>query len=363
MIFRTPDFYRDFHCIADRCSDSCCIGWEIDIDPDTLARYQAVPGPFGEELKQGIVQSEDGASCFRLDASERCVFLDQRNLCRIYSQLGEDALCTICTRHPRFFNWFGPVKEGGHGLCCEEAARLWLCRDTPLTLVSEEIDEAPDGALPQWFPLLEKARGLALSRLEAPELPLWERLGFLLALGELLQPCVDEDDFPQAEALVEALGENELAELTSSKPHSDPPAALLEWHRGLSPMNPQWPRRLQEALEKLPESWETRSPWLRTHGQFLQNLAVYLCFRYFLRACLDGDVAGRCRFIVSACLTVLALALTEDGPFPLLAKDYSKEMEYSEEALDAISEAVWQEPLFSPANLLGWLRQLDSQSK
>lgn len=100
-----------------------------------------------------------------------------------------------------------------------------------------------------------------------------------------------------------------------------------------------------------------------THGQFLQNLAVYLCFRYFLRACLDGDVAGRCRFIVSACLTVLALALTEDGPFPLLAKDYSKEMEYSEEALDAISEAVWQEPLFSPANLLGWLRQLDSQSR
>ena len=274
MIFRTPDFYRDFHCIADRCGDSCCIGWQIDIDPDTLARYQAVPGPFGEELKQGIVQSEDGASCFRLDASERCVFLDQRNLCRIYSQLGEDALCTICTRHPRFFNWFGPVKEGGHGLCCEEAARLWLCRDTPLTLVSEEIDEAPDGALPQWFPLLEKARGLVLSRLEAPELPLWERLGFLLALGELLQPCVDEDDFSQAEALLEALGENELAELPSSKPHSDPPAALLEWHRGLSPMNPQWPRRLQEALEKLPESWETRNPWLRTQGQFLQNLAV-----------------------------------------------------------------------------------------
>ena len=68
-----------------------------------------------------------------------------------------------------------------------------LCRDTPLMLVSEEIDEAPDGALPQWFPLLEKARRLALSRLEAPELPLWERLGFLLALGELLQPCVDEE--------------------------------------------------------------------------------------------------------------------------------------------------------------------------
>ena len=27
-----PDYYKDFQCIADKCKDSCCIGWEIMID-------------------------------------------------------------------------------------------------------------------------------------------------------------------------------------------------------------------------------------------------------------------------------------------------------------------------------------------
>ena len=34
MILTFPTFYRDFKCIANRCTDSCCIGWEIDIDED-----------------------------------------------------------------------------------------------------------------------------------------------------------------------------------------------------------------------------------------------------------------------------------------------------------------------------------------
>jgi lysine-N-methylase len=29
-----PDTYPEFCCIADRCRHSCCIGWEIDVDPD-----------------------------------------------------------------------------------------------------------------------------------------------------------------------------------------------------------------------------------------------------------------------------------------------------------------------------------------
>ena len=31
-----PDYYDEFQCIADKCSDNCCTGgWEIDIDEDT----------------------------------------------------------------------------------------------------------------------------------------------------------------------------------------------------------------------------------------------------------------------------------------------------------------------------------------
>jgi lysine-N-methylase len=37
MKLRAPKYYLDFACIADRCKHSCCIGWEIDVDADTMA--------------------------------------------------------------------------------------------------------------------------------------------------------------------------------------------------------------------------------------------------------------------------------------------------------------------------------------
>ena len=45
-----------------------------------------------------------------------------QHLCRTILTLGEEKLCNICTEHPRYYEWFGSVKEGGIGLCCEEAA-------------------------------------------------------------------------------------------------------------------------------------------------------------------------------------------------------------------------------------------------
>lgn len=45
---RRPSYYKNFRCIGSACTDNCCIGWEIEIDADTLAYYQTVSGSFGE---------------------------------------------------------------------------------------------------------------------------------------------------------------------------------------------------------------------------------------------------------------------------------------------------------------------------
>ena len=52
------------------------------------------------------------------------MFLNQKNLCDIYIELGEDALCEICTQHPRFHNEYGNIRQTGLGMACEEATRL-----------------------------------------------------------------------------------------------------------------------------------------------------------------------------------------------------------------------------------------------
>ena len=46
MIWCEPSYIKEFHCIADKCSDTCCAGWEIVLDEDALERYEQTEGSF-----------------------------------------------------------------------------------------------------------------------------------------------------------------------------------------------------------------------------------------------------------------------------------------------------------------------------
>ena len=110
MLLKMPSYCKNFRCIADKCTDNCCIGWEIDIDTSSAEYYKTVNGSFGEKLKNNITESP--APSFIL-CGERCPFLNKQNLCDIIINLGEDKLCQICRDHPRYFEWFSNIKEGG----------------------------------------------------------------------------------------------------------------------------------------------------------------------------------------------------------------------------------------------------------
>ena len=104
MLLRVPDFYDSFRCIAGKCTDTCCIGWEIDIDETSAARYANVKGNFGNTLRENI---EDGH--FKLLPGDRCPFLRQDGLCDMICHLGESSLCDICREHPRFVEVYGDI--------------------------------------------------------------------------------------------------------------------------------------------------------------------------------------------------------------------------------------------------------------
>ena len=143
MKIYAPDSYPRFRCIADRCRHTCCVGWEIDIDPGTLAQYQRTGGETGQKLRESIALSPEPH--FILSAGERCPFLTDRNLCELILQ--GLPLCQICADHPRFRNYWSDRVEMGLGLACEEAARIILTSPGPLRLIpvgeDEEKTEAP----------------------------------------------------------------------------------------------------------------------------------------------------------------------------------------------------------------------------
>lgn len=122
-----PDYYFEFKCIADKCKHTCCAGWEIDIDEVSLERYKA------DGL--GHISCDDEPH-FILDKNERCPYLNENNLCELIIKHGEGYLCSICTDHPRFRNYWENLTETGLGMCCEAAARLILTRNKPMKLTA-----------------------------------------------------------------------------------------------------------------------------------------------------------------------------------------------------------------------------------
>ena len=138
MKVRVPNYFNEFKCIASECEDTCCAGWEIVIDDETHKRYENVEGEFGEILRSKIVKS-DGENIFLLN-NGNCSFLNEKKMCEIYINLGEDHLCYTCQQFPRYTEEFLDLKEVGLSLSCPEAARIILRKAENTTFNLSEED-------------------------------------------------------------------------------------------------------------------------------------------------------------------------------------------------------------------------------
>ena len=150
MKLYAPSYYEKFKCIADRCTHSCCVGWEIAVDEDSLHRFGEM-GADGEQIRSHIRSDKDGA-VIELSETDRCPFLDEAGLCRIISKHGEGCIPRICREHPRFYTRICDRVEMGIGAVCEEACRLMLECDgfelVPIGECSEAAAETDYDTLP-----------------------------------------------------------------------------------------------------------------------------------------------------------------------------------------------------------------------
>ena len=87
MRYSKPHYYDNFRCLAGACPDTCCAGWQIYIDEESLEKYGRERGPFGNRLVNSI-DWEEGAF---YQYAGRCAFLNEEDLCDLQAELGEDA--------------------------------------------------------------------------------------------------------------------------------------------------------------------------------------------------------------------------------------------------------------------------------
>lgn len=293
-----PSYYPRFRCLADRCRHNCCIGWEIDIDDTAAARYRAADGEIGQRLRDAITVSEDGTRCFALDTEERCPLLNAAGLCDIISQLGEDALCQICADHPRFRRDFTTHTEMGLGLCCEAAAALIVNETAPLRLIVHEDD------------------GKAFS-------PTEDELRFFRTRESLFSVALDRRRSLNSR-------ERRLLALVGRRPRPLSRETLFMLYNPLERLDPAWSRTLERLLTV------TRDTTVPSLTVPFENLLCTFLYRHVSGALDDGRLPARVAFAVHSVRLLRLLSPTDTAEVAELARQYSAEIEYSNENLEAL---------------------------
>ena len=182
------NYYKKFKCTAGECKHTCCAGWEMCIDENTLNAYKNDRSEFSKSLKNGVNFKK---SKFKSDKTGHCAFLNDKGLCEIIINQGEDSLCQVCRDHPRFRSFFSDRTETGLGFCCEEATRIILTSKDKIELTLVKDDEQEETLDFNQKNVLS-FRDKALSVLQDRTHPILDRINTLL---KECRASVTERDF------------------------------------------------------------------------------------------------------------------------------------------------------------------------
>ena len=317
MILKTPSFYKDFKCIAGACPDSCCQGWEVDADDESLEYYKTLTGDIKNRIDGVLDKDEFGNTIFRLAEKKRCPFLNSQNLCDMHIAIGGEHTPYTCRMFPRFINDFGGTREMGVSFSCPVASDMMFNLKEPMSFVSELNDLPPqiNEIDAQTYFYLSKAREKAFSIVQNRELPIQKRLLDLLDFGVEIQKDLDE--------YIE--GDDEIA--------------LFDVFKNPELINPEWLDKVNDGKVKP-----------ITNEIFNENIASYFIFRYFLTAVNDYDVLSKIKMAVIGVLIV-----TYIGKDSWTIHLWSKETEHSQYNMDRYKKLLKDAKCLSVESLKKYL--------
>lgn len=393
MQYLIPHYYKEFHCAGGVCPDTCCAGWQIQIDPSSLKRYRKAKGTLGSRLHNEIDWKTQSFRRY----SGRCAFLNEDNLCDLYLEGGgESAFCKTCRMYPRHIEEFEGLREISLSLSCPEAARLILgCKEPVRFLHAENQREEPpyedfDFFL---FTKLSDARSLIFSILQNREKPVHVRLAAVLALAHDIQQRIDKNALFQTDDLLRRYSappvfewfEHRLNDLTYAEQFDETRRQTLDHLFGilsrLEILRPDWKPFVQNAqniLKKHPPCTQEQNRQFRTvlTDRMTEQLMVYFVFTYFCGAVYNENAYGKMKFAFAGTILIRELcraqwleSVQNDGNtacgaqspekhfqlFLRTAWRYAREIEHSDRNKYRMEQLLGDEEQFSLENLFSLL--------
>ena len=371
MYYRKPHYYEKFSCIADQCPDTCCAGWQIVIDENSLEKYSNVSGDFGIRLLNSIDWGEGVFEQYH----KRCSFLNAENLCDIYKELGADALCDTCRLYPRHIEEFENLREFSLSLSCPVAAKMILECQEPVKFLEEEDEKEEceedfedfDFLL---FDCLLEVREKLFSIVQNRTIPIEKRMYCVLKTAKNLQEALEEGEFFERDFISETeLYLQESAEKFSVS-HYEIVQAIRKDLLRLEVLREEWKTNLEaaESLFQKGEAWYTekrkkyKAEIKNTIGQkqwdiYKEQLLMFFLYTYFCGAVYDDMIYSK------GVLSVISVFWIEEITFwnwtaqegkieekNLLetAYRYAREIEHSDENLNLLEEIFDSDKCYEP---------------
>lgn len=383
MKITVPHYYSRFQCVAGECPDTCCAGWQIMIDDASLKKYRKRRDPFGSRLKNSIDWEN---SAFR-QYDGRCAFLDENNLCDIYSEAGPSMLCRTCRAYPRHIEEFEGVREISLSLSCPEAAKLILDCEEPVRFLSKETEKEETYPYFDFFlyTKLMDCRDFIISTLQNRELDWNLRTGIVLGLAHDLQRRIVNDRLYETDSLLERYGRKGavgklasrlLAYQIDGESRFDGMKELFGFFDELEVLNAGWPdyigrirkvlygagesayeEQRQEFYEFLEGSEKRRETWER----WSEQLMVYFVFTWFCGAEYDERPYEKMKLAVVSTLLIRETAqalwkeqggVLDKNVFFEAARRYSREVEHSDLNLERLENLFREEKVCGLDRLL-----------
>lgn len=371
MKLRVPHYFDSFACTASECKDNCCLGgWQIEVDEETVEYYKTVKGPFGNMLRDSL-ECYDGISCIKLK-NGICPFLDSDNLCRIYKEAGAEHMGYVCTQFPRFSEYYGNVKESGIGLACEEAARLIFEDNDSFHYVEKEIDEEEyvDSEYDELFgSALFTIREQIYDLLDNKDIQFRDKMCILINSLWDIQQLINSNNYS-------GIAQYTLIECMEKHYDFSEETVKEIWYAFLEmeSINDMWTEYSEKVFEELhPEEKDNTAGYLQKTEQFnscqfefcgYDKLVKYFIHRYFMKTVYDHNIFGKIRFI-AACLVILK----DMDVYKYIVNDcfsikdrldnihmFSREVEYSEDNLEILTEEFMFGAAFERDNLIAVIK-------
>lgn len=216
---------KTFKCIGPNCTDTCCAGWDINIDENTFKKYENDKGNLKELIKGKYIKNSESDDSFnygfmKITEDNKCPFLNENLLCEIHGKCGEENLSITCRRYPRVFNIIDDIYEKSELPSCEEICSKAFLNKEKMEFIEIE-EELPEDFLEirrvidteafigsdnliQYF---WDIRIISINIMQNRNFSIEERLSLLKAFYKSLEDLKTEENFYEIEDLLEKITE------------------------------------------------------------------------------------------------------------------------------------------------------------